>query len=153
MLYWFSIAFDRIFQYGISGLLKSPGFTITAVLTLAFGIGINSSLYSLASGIMRPLPIRGVDRVGVVVATNASFDEDRGLLSVPEFLFLREQAQSFGEIAADDSSISFNLAGSGEPERLSAPVSLEYFQLVGVSAEFVANLLRLRSDAGYQLHA
>jgi hypothetical protein len=129
-------------QYGISGLLKSPGFTITAALTLAFGIGINSSLYSLASGIMRRLPIRGVDRVGVVVATNASFDENRGLLSVPEFLFFREQAQSFSEMAAGDSSRSFNLAGSGEPERLTAfQVSPEYFQLVGVSAEFGRTLL------------
>jgi len=129
-------------QYGISGLLKSPGFTITATFTLAFGIGINSSLYSLASGIMRPLPIRGVDRVGVVVATNASYDEDRALLSVPEFLFFREQAQSFNEMAAGDSSRSFNLAGSGEPERLSAfQVSPEYFQLVGVSAEFGRTLL------------
>jgi hypothetical protein len=129
-------------QYGISGLLKSPGFTITATLTLAFGIGINSSLYSLASGIMRALPIRCVDRVGVVVATNASFDEDRGLLSVPEFLFFREQARSFSEVAAGDSSRSFNLAGSGEPERLAAfQVSPEYFQLVGASAEFGRTLL------------
>jgi hypothetical protein len=82
-------------QYGIYGLVKSPGFTITATLTLALGIGINSSLYSLASGILRPLPIPAVDRVGVIVGTNASFDEDRGPLSVPEFFYLRDQAQSF----------------------------------------------------------
>src|ERR1700733_2699381 len=107
-------------QYGIHGLLKSPGFTITATLTLALGIGINSSLYSLASGILRQLPIRQVDRVGVIVATNTTFEEDRGPLSVPEFLFLRDQAQSFSEVAAGDSSRSLNLAGSGEPELLTA---------------------------------
>jgi hypothetical protein len=56
----------RDIQYGIHGLLKSPGFTITATLTLALGIGINSSLYSLASGILRQLPIREVDRVGAI---------------------------------------------------------------------------------------
>lgn len=128
--------------YGIHGLLKSPGFTITATLTLALGIGINSSLYSLASGILRQLPILEPSRVGVVVGTNPSFDEDRGLLSVPEFLFLREQAHSFSEMAAGDSSRSFNLAGSGEPERLTAfQVSPNYFQLVGVAAELGRTLL------------
>jgi predicted permease len=129
-------------QYGIYGLLKSPGFTIAATLTLALGIGINSSLFSLASGILRQLPIREPGRVGVVVATNASFEEDRGLLSVPEFLFFREQAQSFSEMAAGDSSRSFNLAGSGEPERLTGfQVSPNYFQLVGVGAELGRTLL------------
>ena len=129
-------------QYGIYGLLKSPGFTITATLTLALGIGINSSLYSLASGILRQLPIHTPDRVGVIVATNTTFEEDRGPLSVPEFLFLRDQAQSFSEVAAGDSSTSLNLAGSGEPERLTAfQVSPNYFQLVGVAAELGRTLL------------
>ena len=140
-----ALVLDRIrqdLQYGIYGLLKSPGFTITATLTLALGIGINSSLYSLASGILRQLPIDRPDRVGVIVATNTTFEENRGPLSVPEFLFLREQAQSFSEMAAGDSSRSLNLAGSGEPERLTAfQVSPNYFQLVGVAAELGRTLL------------
>ncbi len=129
-------------QYGFHGLLKSPGFTITAILTLALGIGINSSLNSLASGILRQLPIREVDRVGAIVGTNASFDEDRGPFSVPEFLFLHEQAQSFSEMAAGDSSRSFNLAESGEPERLRAfQVSPSYFQLVGATTQLGRTLI------------
>jgi predicted permease len=123
-------------QYGIHGLLKSPGFTITATLTLALGIGINSSLYSLASGILRQLPILQADRVGAIVGTNPSFDEDRGPFNAPEFLFLHEQARSFSEIAAGDSSRSLNLTESGEPERLRAfHVSPNYFQLVGAAAQ------------------
>jgi predicted permease len=129
-------------QYGIHGLLKSPGFAITAMLTLALGIGINSSLYSLASGILRQLPIREVDRVGTIVGTNASFEEDHGPLSAPEFLFLKEQARSFGEMAAGDSSGSFNLTESGEPERLRVfQVSPNYFQLVGASAQLGRTLI------------
>ena len=123
-------------QYGIHELLKSPGFTITATLTLALGIGINSSLYSLASGILRQLPILQADRVGAIVGTNPSFDEDRGPFNAPEFLFLHEQARSFSEIAAGDSSRSLNLTESGEPERLRAfHVSPNYFQLVGAAAQ------------------
>jgi predicted permease len=129
-------------QYGIHGLLKSPGFTITATLTLALGIGINSSLYSLASGILRQLPIREVDRVGAIVGTNASFEEDRGPFSAPEFLFLNEQARSFSEMAAGDSSGSFNLTESGEPQRLRAfQVSPNYFQLVGANAQLGRTLI------------
>jgi predicted permease len=132
----------RDIQYGIHGLLKSPGFTITATLTLALGIGMNSSLYSLASGILRQLPIREVDRVGAIVGTNSSFDEDRGPFSAPEFLFLRERAQSFSEIAAGNSSGSFNLAESGEPERLRAfQVSPNYFQLMGATAQLGRTLI------------
>jgi predicted permease len=122
-------------RYGVHGLLKSPGFTITATLTLALGIGINSSLYSFASGILRALPIRAVDRVGVIVGINATYDDDRAPVSVPEFLSFREQAQSFSEIAAGDSSRSFNLTDGVEPERLRAfQVSPNYFQLVGAAA-------------------
>jgi putative ABC transport system permease protein len=129
-------------QYGIHGLIKSPGFTITATLTLALGIGINSSLYSFASGVLRQLPIREVDRVGAIVGTNASFDEDRGPFSAPEFLFLNEQARSFSEMAGGDSSASFNLSESGEPERLRAfQVSPNYFQLVGASAQLGRTLI------------
>jgi putative ABC transport system permease protein len=140
-----ALALDSIrqdLQYGIHGLIKSPGFTITATLTLALGIGINSSLYSLASGVLRQLPIHEVDRVGAIVGTNASFDEDRGPFSTPEFLFLKEQARSFSEIAAGDSSASFNLSESGEPERLRAfQVSPDYFQLVGASAQLGRTLI------------
>jgi predicted permease len=139
------LGFESIRQdlaYGIRGLLKSPGFTITAMLTLALGIGINASLYSLASGILRPLPIREPGRVGVVVGTNSSYDDDRSPISAPEFLFLREQMQSFSEIAAGDASRSFNVSDNGEPERLRAfQVSPGYFRLLGVAAQVGRTLL------------
>jgi predicted permease len=132
----------RDLQYGIHGMLQSPGFTITAILTLALGIGINSSLYSLANGILRPLPIRDVDRVGVIVGTNTAYDDDRSPLSAPEFLFLHEQAKSFSEMAAGDASRSFNVSASGQPERLRAfQVSPNYFQLLGATAQLGRTLL------------
>jgi predicted permease len=140
-----ALVFDSIrqdLQYGIHGLLKSPGFTITAMLTLALGIGINVSLYSLASGILRPLPIREAGRVGVIVGTNSSYDDDRSPVSAPEFLFLQEQTKSFIEMAAGDASRSFNVSENGEPERLRAfQVSPNYFSLLGVAAQVGRTLL------------
>src|ERR1700683_4338329 len=84
-----ALLLDSIWQdtkYGIHGLLKSPTFTATAALTLALGIGINASVYSLASGLLRPLAIRDVGSVGVIVGTNSTYDDDSGPLSAPEFL-------------------------------------------------------------------
>jgi predicted permease len=134
-----ALLFDSIWQdtkYGIHGLLKSPAFTATAVLTLALGIGINASVYSLVSGLLRPLAIRDVGSVGVIVGTNSTYDDDSGPLSAPEFLFLRDQAHSFSEMAALDASRSFNVSENGEPERLrSFQVSPNYFQLLGVTAQ------------------
>jgi predicted permease len=146
---------DNIWQdlrYGIRGLVKSPGFTITAMLTLGLGIGMNASLYSLASGILRPLPIRELGRVGVIVGTNSSYDDDRSPVSAPEFLYLQEQMQSFSEIAAGDASRSFNVSENGEPERLRAfQVSPNYFQLLGVTAQ-VGRILLPGDDHSDQRH-
>jgi putative ABC transport system permease protein len=146
---------DNIWQdlrYGIRGLVKSPGFTITAMLTLGLGIGMNASLYSLASGILRPLPIREPGRVGVIVGTNSSYDDDRSPVSAPEFLYLQEQMQSFSEIAAGDASRSFNVSENGEPERLRAfQVSPNYFQLLGVTAQ-VGRILLPGDDHSDQRH-
>src|ERR1700734_990356 len=133
-----ALLLDSIWQdtkYGIHGLLKSPTFTATAALTLALGIGINASLYSLISGFIRPLAIREPGRVAVIVGTNSSDGYDRGPLSAPDFLFVRDLAQSFSEMAALDASRSFNVSENGEPERLrSYQVSPNYFQLLGVTA-------------------
>jgi putative ABC transport system permease protein len=130
---------DSVWQdikYGVYGLLKSPTFTATSALTLALGIGINTSLYSLISGFIRPPAMREPGSVGMIVGTNSANGDDRGSISAPEFLFLRDQAKSFSEMAALDASRSFNVSENGEPERLrSSQVSPNYFQLLGVTAQ------------------
>jgi predicted permease len=140
-----ALLLDSIWQdtkYGIHGLLKSPTFTATAALTLALGIGINASLYSLISGFIRPLAIREPGRVAVIVGINSTDGYDHGPISAPEFLFMRDQAQSFSEMAALDASRSFNVSENGEPERLrSYQVSPNYFQLLGVTARVGRTLM------------
>jgi putative ABC transport system permease protein len=108
---------------------------VIAVLTLGIGIGINTSIFSLISGILlRQPPVRDAGSVVVVVATNAARSEDRASLMAADFLTWREQANSFTSMAAADDSSPLTLTGQGDPRRLAvSQVSANYFQLFGIS--------------------
>jgi len=118
-------------QYGARLLLKNPGFTIIAVLTLALGIGANTALFSVVNGVLlSPLPYQEPERLVAVYTSRAEFD--RGSISYPNLLDWRRDNRSFTQLAGyrgDD----FNLTGQGEPERLDTEmVSATFFPLLGV---------------------
>ena len=108
--------------FGLRVLRKNPGFTFVAVLTLALGIGANSAIFSLVSGILvRPLPYSNPDELVSVRATYP-----RGA-----FVAIREQVKTM-DIAAYAEGHDFNLTGAGEPVRLTATlVSAEFFSVLG----------------------
>lgn len=110
-------------RFGLRVLRKNPGFTIIAVLTLALGIGANSAIFSLVSGILfRPLPFAQPDQL---VSVRASYP--RGA-----FVAMREQAHTL-DVAAYAEGHEFNLTGLGEPVRLTAAmVSAEFFSVLGI---------------------
>ncbi len=86
-------------KYGIRQLLKSPGFTIVAVLTLGLGIGATATLFSVFKAwVFNPFPYPDADRI-VHVWSNIAKDGE-GPLSAPDFLDIREQNKSFSDIAA-----------------------------------------------------
>jgi putative ABC transport system permease protein len=118
-------------RYAARQLLKTPGFTAVAVLTLALGIGANTALFSLVYGVLlRPLPYAQPDRIVAVFET-----ESGRFVSPANLIDFREQSKSFEALAAALWQFT-TLTGKGEPERLHGlVVSPEFFHVLGVQAE------------------
>ena len=100
-------------RYGIRMLVKNPGFTIIAVLTLALGIGANTAIFSvLDSVLMRTLPIAHPEQLVLLTdpdSHGSSFGSesgDRSLLAYSEFQYLRDHNDVFSSIFASDSDLA-----------------------------------------------
>jgi predicted permease len=119
-------------RYAIRVLVKSPGFTAVAVLTLALGIGANTAIFTVVYGVLlRPLPFPQPDRI-VQLAETYRADSDEMDLSWNELEHLREYSQLFEQIAGY-TDVGFNLATGTEAEHVrGVPASAEYFQVLGV---------------------
>ncbi len=123
-------------RYGARTLLKQPGFTLIAVITLALGIGANTAIFSVVNALLlRPLPYRQPEQLVKVFRTQP--DPAKGMLpsiwSYPRFEMLRDHNQSFAEVAGFNQS-PYNLTGTDAPEQLwMEMVSDGYFPLLGVN--------------------
>ena len=120
-------------RYGIRGLLKRPGFTVIALVTLALGIGANTAIFSVVNAVLlRPLPFQKPEEL-VIVWEDATFAGFPHNTPAPaNYVDWKAQNQSFADMAASNET-SFNLTGDGEPERVSAyAVSANFFPLLGV---------------------
>jgi predicted permease len=117
--------------YGIRMLLKSPGFTLVAVLTLALGIGANTALFSVVNAVLlTPLPYPEPDRLLKIYQKTAQFEQ--GSVSYPNFLDWQKNNHTFRLMAAQRTD-DFNLTGAGEAERLRGDmVSAQFFPLLGI---------------------
>src|SRR5437016_7838899 len=133
-------------RYAVRQLLKSPGFTAAAVLTLALGIAVNATMFSLVSAfLLRRPPVRDPERVAVVSSVNPApaFHADASSVSAPNYLGWREANQVFEDMAAADEYRTVSLtaqnhsAAADQPEALrSAAVSPNYFSVLGVAPQF-----------------
>jgi putative ABC transport system permease protein len=138
--------FAKDLRLALRMLLKKPGFTLVAVLTLALGIAVNATMFSMVSAfLLRRPPGRDPQRVAVVssVNPNGGFQTDAYPVSAPNYLAWREADHVFSDMAAaaEDRVVNFALQGqsaaAGQPESLrSAAVSPNYFGLLGVSPQF-----------------
>lgn len=121
-------------RYGIRSLLKHPGFTAIAVITLALGIGANTAMFSVINGVLlRPLPYHEPDRLVTIWEESPQ----RGLYQLPvSFANFRdwvEQNHVFEQISAYTFT-NLNLTGAGEPARLlTVRSSANLFSLVGAA--------------------
>src|SRR6202011_4930811 len=86
-------------RYALRSLLKSPGFTAVAILTLALGIGANTAIFSVVNAVLlRPLPFKNQDRL--VTAFGRAGHTHYASISPPDFLDYRAQNSSFEQFAA-----------------------------------------------------
>ena len=122
------------FRFAFRQLLKSPGFTFIAVVTLALAIGVNSAIFALINGVvLRPMvPVRPQEVVNVFTARQSA-NHDYRQFSYTEFRELREHGQ---EIFADLAALEFAVAGIGNDHEMRRSfaflTSENFFSLMGV---------------------
>src|SRR5919112_375812 len=108
----------REFRLAFRSLLKQPGFSAIAVLTIALGVGANSAIFSVVDGVMlRSLPFRDADRVVMINE------------HTPQFPLLSLSAENYRDVCAEARSFSacgafrnttLNMSGGDEPQRVPA---------------------------------
>jgi hypothetical protein len=123
-------------RYGVRTLRTSPAFTLTALLTLALGIGANAAIFSVVRAVLRePLPFADADRIVRVYHANPSGGLVKGTVSEPDFLDWRRSsrmAETMGGFWYVDGLSGIDLTGTGNPERLSTTLVTDgFFQTLG----------------------
>ena len=120
-------------RFGVRMLLKRPGFTAVAVITLALGIGANTAIFSLVNGLLlRPLPYRDSERLAIIWTHSPGANVVQDWPSPAQFMAIKSQTTAFEEIAIAQGD-SVILTGQGGPERLGAiRTSSVMFSVLGV---------------------
>jgi predicted permease len=117
------------FKFAFRQLRKSPGFTLTAVLTLALGIGANTAIFSLVDSIMlRPLPFPHQDRLVRIYDSEGDLTFPKGWIRA-----LGEHSDSFAAISGFGADAESNVAGTDSSDRVfGATVMTNAFDTLGI---------------------
>src|SRR5688572_11008876 len=125
--------FVRDLRYGARALLRTPGFTAVATLTLALGIGANTAIFSVVNAVLlKPLSYHEPDRLVFVWERNTAIGKDRDFVAAPNYLDWKAQNAVFEALGAYRTG-GFAMTGVGEPERVTAVfLSSSMFRVLGV---------------------
>jgi predicted permease len=105
-------------RYASRQLLKSPGFTLVAIIGLALGIGANVALFSVVNSVLlRPLPYHEPDRLVRLSSTSEENNLTRVGFSYPRYLEVQQRQEVFSDLALSVGN-AFTLTGRGDPEQL-----------------------------------
>src|SRR5688500_1679167 len=120
-------------RYGARMLLKNPGVTFIVIIALALGIGANTAIFSVVNSVLlRPLPYHESERLVFLNEKSPVLDEMS--ISYPNFIDWRAHTQTFEKIGVYNRG-SYNLTGTGEPERIiTGQVSADLFAVLRVNA-------------------
>ena len=122
----FTLSNVAVFSVDVEWLVTaSPAFTVAAIVTLALGIGANTTMFSVVNAVLlRPLPGYQTDRLIQIcdASANARFGAPGSCTFLAPLIYqrLREQLHSFAPLAANQ-YCRMNLTGDGEPEQLVGP--------------------------------
>src|SRR5579871_2936424 len=125
-------------RYGLRNLARSPGFVLVAMLTLALGIGANTTIFSVINNtLLKPLPFPGSERLVLVWETFGKGPDNWNIVSAPNFHDFERQSHSFEHMAIFDSAgRGYNLSptvNAREAEQVSGlRVSAGFFRVLGV---------------------
>ena len=139
-------------RYGARTLLKQPGFTLVAVITLALGIGANTAIFSVVNAVLlRPLPFKDSEHLVMVWNRGAeAAGGDRTPLAVADLLDWRTQNRSFESVGAFQNG-SFNYSGGDIPEQVrGVSVTANFLSLLGVGVQLGRDFQAGDEKAGAQ---
>ena len=121
-------------KYGLRMLAKNPGFTAVAVVSLALGIGANSTVFSIVDNlILKPWPVKDPARL-VVISTDWPKEPDFRGSSYPDYLDIRHEISAFSDVVAYGDRGGF-VSGEGQGQEVSVEVvSQNYFAALSVKA-------------------
>ena len=122
-------------RYALRAFAKNPGFTLAAILSLAIGIGANTSIFSVANALLlRPLPYKDAHRLVILWNRSPGLNITEDWFSPAQYLDIKNGNQGFEQVAIAIGG-NFNLTGEGEPERVGVThVSSNLLPMLGVSA-------------------
>ena len=122
-------------RYGARMLLKKPGFTLVAVITLSLGIGANAAIFTVINGVLlRPLPYDEPDRLVMLWESDPRRNIERQRVAPPNLVEWREQSRSFENIAYWSGNGEFNLVTvDGIEKAMCAYVTSSLFSTLGVT--------------------
>jgi putative ABC transport system permease protein len=120
-------------RYAARGLARTPGFALLAIVCLAIGIGVNSTVFSVADTVLlRPLPFSEPERLVALYSTQLSNGLDQNNVSYADYRDWTDQVRSYAEIAAQGRR-SLSLTEGGVSERfLGSLVTWNLFPMLGV---------------------
>jgi putative ABC transport system permease protein len=124
-------------RYGFRNLRRDRGFVIVAMLTLALGIGANTTIFSVMNNtLLKPIPFPGADRLVLVWETFGKGSDNWNIVSAPNFWDFQKRSRSFESMAIFDSAgRGYNLSpgnNAQEAEQVSGlRVSAGFFQVLG----------------------
>ncbi|HKG58354.1 MAG TPA: ABC transporter permease [Pyrinomonadaceae bacterium] len=114
---------ETLFQdsrYSMRMLRKYPGFALTVMITLGLGIGANATIFSVINAVLLdPLPYKEPDRLIRLWESNPAGGLTEVAVSVPNFQDWQKDQSVFEQLAGAENA-TFNLTGSGEPQRVAA---------------------------------